>query len=394
MAKPVLPIAEQVANAPSWDARVALVRKVPESFGKAQHQAVYAAIAERVYVPAVTADFGYIHWKPGYELAPLEAVYTDAVNETRGFHDVSPADLERVITSHPATLQAFRLLLGLTSAEFAEACSAVAGTAPFTRTAVRSVEAGIKPSGSIAAICAAVIDQMMSGHLFPPPPGGPSLRSKIDKPDTAGGWDSVRHYAANGVPLSMFLHQRAYGGAFRQLLDATSTQRGDVLETPVEELFKAGGIPYLRTGSHNQAEIATRFQLTVRPAPDFVVFDNRTDSLRAILECKGASDGGTARDKAARFGTLRTEAQRLGGIPVFAVLGGVGWRRTGDALGPVVRDTDGRVFTLATLPEMLTVEPLPSLRGGQTPQDAATPSPLTPQGEHRHSGRRPPRRRL
>jgi hypothetical protein len=365
MTKPVLPIAEQVAIAPSWDARVALIRKVPESFGKAQHQAVYAAIAERVYVPAVTADFGYVHWRPDYELAPLEAAYADAASATRGFQDVSLAHLERVITSHPATLQVFRLLLGLTSAEFAEACSVVAGTAPFTKTAVRSVEAGLRPSGNVAAICAAVIGQMMRGHLFPPPPGGTSLRSKIDKPDTAAGWDSVRQYAADGVPLSMFLHQRAYGGAFRQLLDATSTQRGNVLETPVEELLKVEGIPNLRTGSHNQSEIATRFQLTVRPAPDFVVFDNRTDSLRAILECKGASDGGTARDKAARFGTLRAEAQRLGGVPVFAVLGGVGWRRTGDALGPVVRDTDGRVFTLATLPEMLTVEPLPSLRGLQ-----------------------------
>ncbi len=32
-----------------------------------------------------------------------------------------------------------------------------------------------------------------------------------------------------------------------------------------------------------------------------------------------------------------------------------------DALGPVVRDTDGRVFTLATLAELLTVEPFPAL---------------------------------
>jgi hypothetical protein len=153
------------------------------------------------------------------------------------------------------------------------------------------------------------------------------------------------------------------GGAFRQLLDATSTKRGDVLEVPVEDLFKVAGVPYIGTGSNNQAEIATRFGLTVRPAPDFVIYDNRNDTLRAILECKGTSDGGTARDKAGRFGNLRVEANRLGGLPVVAVLGGVGWRRTGDALGPVVRDTDGPVFTLATLAEMLTVEPFPELQG-------------------------------
>jgi len=47
---------------------------------------------------------------------------------------------------------------------------------------------------------------------------------------------------------------------------------------------------------------------------------------------------------------------------LFAVLNGLGWRRTADALGPVVRDCDGRVFTVATLEEMLEVEPFPGLR--------------------------------
>lgn len=53
---------------------------------------------------------------------------------------------------------------------------------------------------------------------------------------------------------------------------------------------------------------------------------------------------------------------RLGGIPVFAILAGLGWRRTADTLGPVVRDTDGRVFTVQTLEAMLTVDPFPSLK--------------------------------
>jgi hypothetical protein len=358
-----VPIAEQVAAAASWDARVALIRKVPETFGKAQLPAVYALIAERVYVPAVTADFGYVHWRPDYELGPLEAAYAVARDGTASFVNVTPADLERVIATEPRTLQVFRLMLGLTSPEFAEACAAVSGTSAFSKSAIHAMEAGRHVSVGVVAVCAAVIDQMMGGHLFPPVPGNTDLRSKIEKPDTADGWDSIRHYAATGVPLPMFLHQRAYGGAFRQLLDATSTRRGDVLEAPVEELFKTAAIPFVRTGTSNQAEISSRFGLTVRPAPDFVVFDNRNESLRAILECKGASDGGTARDKAARFGALRAQANGLGGIPVFAVLGGVGWRRTGDALGPVVRDTDGRTFTLATLPDMLTCEPFPSLKG-------------------------------
>jgi len=158
----------------------------------------------------------------------------------------------------------------------------------------------------------------------------------------------------------MFLHQRHYGGAFRQLLDATSELRGGMIEDAVEALFSDHGIRYIRTGSHNQAEIAARFEVTVQPAPDFVVFDG-ADNLRVLLECKGANDGGTARDKALRFERLQDESVRLGGIPLVAVLGGLGWTRVNDTLGPVVRDCDGRVFSVSNLQEMLTVAPFASL---------------------------------
>jgi DNA modification methylase len=40
---------------------------------------------------------------------------------------------------------------------------------------------------------------------------------------------------------------------------------------------------------------------------------------------------------------------------------GIPGARVNDALGPVVRDTDGRVFTISTLNEMLQVAPFPSL---------------------------------
>lgn len=357
--------AEAVASAPTWNARVTLIRRVPEEFGQAQHSAVYAKIAERVYVPHLTPDFGYVHWRPDYELEAVQQAYDAAYSATEGFSLASRPDLVDAITQRPESLQVFRLLLGLTQAEFAEACSLAAQEHNLTTVSkgrVGSIESGATPTTPEAETCAAVVDLMMSGTMFPAEPVE-TLRRKLDKPDTAEGWESVRRYAADGVPLAVLLHQRSYGGAFRQLLDATSTQRGNLLEDPVEEMFTRAGIPYIRTGSHNQREIEDRFGLTVRPAPDFVVFDSRTDDLRAMLEVKGANDGGTARDKAARFRGLRTEANRLGGVPLFALLAGVGWRRTKDALGPVVRDTDGRVFTIATLPEMLETEPLPGLRG-------------------------------
>ena len=258
----------------------------------------------------------------------------------------------------------FRTIIGLTKGEFAHATIMAGepiGLSPLSPNKVDAMERnGTATTNEQARIAAKTLSQIIDGSLFGVPPGG--LVSKQAKPDTENGWASVRLFASNGVPFSLFLHQRHYGGAFRQVLDATSTKRGDLIEDAVEALFRENGVPYIRTGSHNQGEIAARFEVRVTPAPDFVVFDH-SGTLRAILECKGTNDGGTARDKALRFTKLRGESNRLGGIPLIAVLGGIGWARVNDALGPVVRDTDGRVFTLSTLAAMLEVAPFPSLIG-------------------------------
>jgi len=352
---------EAIAIAETWDARIALIRKVPEEYGTAQRQAVYAAIAKRVYVPHLTPDFAYVHWRPDYDLGPIQQAYQQAHALTSGFATVDVSSLEAAILATPETLLIFRLLLGLTTQEFAAATKIVAVRHELkvvSNSTVKKMESGGRTKADTARCCATVIDLAMRGLLFTAPTQ--DVRSKIDKPDTVEGWSTVQRLAAEGVPLPIFLHQRYYGGAFRQLLDATSTKRGDVIEDAVEDLFTARGVSFLRTGAHNQEEIATRFGITVRPAPDFVVFDE-IGSLRALLECKAANDGGTARDKAARFAALHAEATRLGGVPLFAVLAGLGWTRTQDALGPVIRDTDGRTFTIPTLAEMMKVQPFLTL---------------------------------
>lgn len=354
-----------VAQAPSWNARVTLIRRIPEAFGTSQHQSVYARVADEVYVQDLKPDFGYVHWRPQYELQAVLEAYADADVATAGFTHVRADDIALALQARPRSLRIFRLLLGLTSQELAASTLLLPPEQSARRMGkgrIDAIESGRAPTAADATALAAVIDMSMSRSLFP---GDDTavLRSKQAKPDTVHGWDSVRTFARDGVPLGVFLHQRAYGGAFRQLLDATSTLRGDQLEEPVAAMFRDAGVPFIRTGSRDQGEIERRFGLTVRPAPDFIVFDNRTDTLRAMLEMKGANDGGTARDKAARFRSLRAEAQRLGGVPLFAVLGGIGWRRTQDALGPVIRDTDGRVFTAATIDQLLDVEPLPALTG-------------------------------
>lgn len=353
-----------IVEAQTWDQRVAQIRLVAQRHGTADHQGIYARVAREVYVPHLAPDFAYINQAEFYDLGTFQAAYVTATEATQDFSDVSEATLGTAIEDDPRVLLALRTILGLTGKEFAQSTKLVGeplGMKALSPSKVDNMERNGTPvSAEQATLAARTIRQIMDGSLFPDPPG--DLHRKQDKYDTKDGWDTVQNLATQGVPYSAFLHQRHYGGAFRQLLDATSERRGNLLEDAVEQLFIDAAIPYIRTGGHNQADIARRFELTVAPAPDFVVYDD-SGSLRGMLECKLVNDGGTARDKALRFERLRAESIRLGGVPLLAVLAGLGWTRVNDTLGPVVRDTDGRVFTLATLPDMLDVAPFPTLRG-------------------------------
>lgn len=352
---------QEVASSRSWDERVQAIRRVPEQHGQQQHKAVYAAIAQELYRPHLSPQVAFIAWRPEYELTPFTAAYDRTTELTGGFQKVAPDDLVALLEEAPEALLILRTIVAFTPSELAIAVGEVArdlDQRPLSASRIKSIEGGSRFRPEEATLCAQTIHRLMTGQLWGEPP--PGFRSKLEKPDTAGGWETVRKAAASGVPFPMFLHQRHVGGAFRQLLDATSSRRGDLLEGPVERLLTEAGISFIRTGSANQEEIRQRFNLTVRPAPDFVIFES-PGTLKAMIECKQTNDGGTARDKASRYQNLRREAMRLGGIALFAVLDGLGWERLNDALGPVVRDCDGRVFTLKTLPEMLTVQPFSGL---------------------------------
>lgn len=359
---------DSVVNAPTLDARVTEIRKVPGQHGVDSHQQIYADIAREKYVPDLGADYAYIHEPDFFSHAHFKRSYTLAAQETADFTKVDQAHLAYVLQKHPYSLLTFRTITGLTKDEFAHATTMVAKHAGLAAGVSGSVVDGHERTGRAmkadrADLLARTITVIMDGSLFGQGPGAGVVAKPAFKPDTATGWSDTAFYAQNGVPYGTFLHQRHYGGSFRQVLDATSTERGNLLEDAVETLFTDHKVPFIRTGSHNQGNIYAQFGMTVAPAPDFAVYDIHTGALAAILECKGANDGGTARDKASRFKGLRAEGQRLGGIPVIAVLGGLGWKRVNDALGPVVRDCEGRVFTLTTLDDMLTVTPISGLVG-------------------------------
>lgn len=186
-------VVSKVAAAPDWNTRVALIRRVPELFGKAFHREAYARIADRVYVPNLAPHFAYVHWREEYELAPFEETYRSAHELTAGFTATDVLSIAAAITRQPRTLQVFRLLLGLTAQEFATATQIVAErhSLPAIGTSrIKNLEAGSACNAETARCCALVIDEGMRGELFGEPPTK-AVQLKIRKPDTLEGWKTV-----------------------------------------------------------------------------------------------------------------------------------------------------------------------------------------------------------
>ena len=244
---------ETINQAQAWDERVSLIRKIPQDFGIAVQARIYAAVAERVYVPHLSPDFLYIHWREEYELDAFALAYNLVVRGTSAFEYVDVDTIAGVIERNPETVRVFRTITGFTAQEFAALTGMVSSSKTISGSRIKSMESGRPVKPEDARACAEIVDRIMSGEVFAAPPE--DVRSKLDKPDTKEGWKSVRAAARDGIPYEVLLHQRHYGGAFRQLLDATSQQRGDVLESAVEELFNGREIQFLRTGASNQEEL-------------------------------------------------------------------------------------------------------------------------------------------
>ena len=359
-------LVERVVEGP-WAYRVAAIREVPAEFPGKEHQKVYAEISRAFYTEKLAPHFHIVPWLPAFaDRKSFFEAYDVADGATEGFTRTDADAIAQAIESDSRSLRIFRLVMGYSQKEVADTVAAFTDVSVSQSTITRLEDGGkITPHGQDAIKpTAEVIASVVAGeggHQVSDELRDRGFRGKTDKPDTQEGWATVARFAEDGVPYVELLYQRFYGGAFRQLQDAGGSRKGDLLEDATEAVFSENGVPFVRTVPGTQATAGDKFGITVQPAPDFIIHDGT--KARGLLECKSAGDGGTARDKAGRFANLRREAERLGGIPVLAVLEGLGWRRVNDALGPVVRDCDGRVFTTSNLDEMLEVEPVADLIG-------------------------------
>ena len=170
-----------------------------------------------------------------------------------------------------------------------------------------------------------------------------------------------------GLTKDEFAHSTLLAGGPANL-EPLSPSRVDTMERSAVLATSRPTTATALARATSQARVAAK---TIVAAMDGELFGDSPPGLRSKQQKPDTESGwDSVRNYATmqllaslRFSRLRAESIRLGGIPLVAVLGGIGWARINDALGPVVRDTDGRVFTLATLSSMLEVAPFPGLLG-------------------------------
>jgi len=120
------------------------------------------------------------------------------------------------------------------------------------------------------------------------------------------------------------------------------------MESAIEGLLHAARVSFRKTA---RAERIPGFE----QAPDFFV--PTEVEPRVIVEAKIAGDDGTARDKVARILRLCSMSQERinrgeAGFQVVACIDGRGFGVRKEDMRQLLRATHGKVFTLATLPDL------------------------------------------
>jgi hypothetical protein len=326
------------------------------------------------YLDATSPSFHLI--PRGEAMLPVDRfddAYKELARATSDFSDVTADSLVEVLSRFPAALAPLRMIAGLTYNELSVAVrlatdELVSGGALRTYEREQAPPAEDSPGWArrakivrrVAETLIAVIDRRI---LQVPPAVGASFHSKLDKRDTVEGWTSVARDAREGVPYAALLYQRYVGGLWRQVQDAYSEVKGDaILELPLEALLSDNGVPFYRSPSGASGARLTAQRYGIDPGPDFLIPE---ENPAVIIESKVGEDGGTVRDKAARIQRLAGMAAQRGLI-LCAAVDGKGWSERPTALADVVVATNGRTFSLATLPHLLEVPEIAAWRGQAT----------------------------
>lgn len=322
------------------------------------HREATLRILRSVYEERLAPQFQAVPWGPTLaEHADFRRAYEAATRLTSGFKNVSPDELRAAMEEEPRTAMVFRLILGYTTAELAAALKLLGVTT--SKAALDTIERGegvlTAQRKTVITAVAVAVTGVIERKLFALDEGLPvkDFRSRLDKLDTREGWSSVRRAAGGGVDYGDLLYERYLDGSWLAVRAAYSEKTGQLIEDAVADILDENKVAYDR----NPEGLVRRGIFPSKP--DFVL--PNVENPKVTIEAKGANDGGTARDKAARIANVAVAAEAAGLTPM-AVIDGIGWVRR-DALVQTLEATHGLTFSLSNLEALVTVPEIIALYG-------------------------------
>jgi hypothetical protein len=281
----------------------------------------------------------------------FEAGYQALKRFTRDFASVTAEDVEAAVLAVPISFIVFRSILGFTPPEWAYVTTERTGI-KVDQGAARTMDRNVRlrPLTPRSPWSTSLGDQRMRAMIragvetLAAGTGNTTqgLVHRLDKVDTREGISSVQHISQLGVPYAVLLYERFLGRPFASHRDAVSELVGLVVESAIKDVLKAARVSFRETG---RAERISGFD----QAPDFMVPDEFNPA--ALIEAKLTEDDGTARDKVARVQRLRTLRDESGrNYDVIACIAGRGFKVRREDMRRMLQATDGKVFTLETMP--------------------------------------------
>jgi len=282
----------------------------------------------------------------------FEKGYQALKRATNDFTNVTTASVEAAVVAAPIAFIVFRSILGFTPPEWAYVtteCTGVKVDQGAARTMDRNIR--LKPLAP-RALGATLADQRLRAMIqagvetlvagVGVARDNATLVHRLDKVDTKEGIKSLQPIADLGVPYAVLLYERFLGRPFASHRDAVSERVGEVVEGAIKDVLTAAKVSFRET---KRAERIAGFD----QAPDFIIPDEFNPV--ALIEAKLTEDDGTARDKVSRVQRLRTLRDQSGkDYDVIACIAGRGFKVRREDMRRLLQATDGKVFTLATMP--------------------------------------------
>jgi len=287
------------------------------------------------------------------DYATFERGYQALKAATNDFTNVSAATIEAAVVAVPISFIVFRSILGFTPPEWAHVTTETTGVRVdqgAARTMDRSIR--LKPltprilgttlaDQRLRAMIQAGVATLVAGAG----PDNPAIIHRLNKVDTKEGIRSLQPIADLGVPYAVLLYERFLGRPFASHRDAVSELVGEIVEGAIKDVLTTARVSFRET---KRAERIAGFD----QAPDFIIPDEFNPV--ALIEAKLTEDDGTARDKVSRVQRLRTLRDESGrDYDVIACIAGRGFKVRREDMRRLLQATDGKVFTLATMPLLI-----------------------------------------